>query len=174
MKKILVLFFILILVTGCGSSSESSNNSNKDSNVNNTNNSREKVIVVLEQNDFKCSGDICEKEYASNGWEYTHTINFSTYQYTFKTENTEYVNGIKQTNVLTDNYNWKTNYSKSEIYITGYYEALITGILDNNNEFSCSGGNEDSCYSRKTRILELKREFSDWLAQADVEVEDLT
>lgn len=158
MKKILILFFVLILVTGCGSKN---------------NNGRKKLINVFEQNGFECTSEICNREYTNNGWKYDYIIDFTTYQYTYRSGFVDEINGITQTSVLTDNYNWKTNYLKSELFTTGYYEALVTGILDGDNEFSCSGGDEESCYGRKTSMLELKRVFSDWLAQANIELEDI-
>lgn len=95
MKKYIILFLLVFLVTGCDSSSNNSNDSNKDSNVNDENNSQEKVEELLENNDFHCKDDICIKEYT------------------------------------------------------------------------------DSCYAFKTRMIELKQNFADLLALADVEIEDL-
>lgn len=158
MKKytIIVLLLISFFITGCD-----------------LNKNKGKLIAVLEKYSYVCSNNVCERIENDNECKYTRTINFSTFKFIDNMYCRQTVYSIQRTDDITVTYNWKTGILESEYVVQDNLTTNITAIVDEASSFSCSGGTTENCNNIKTAMLSKKKIFLEYLAEANVELENL-
>lgn len=150
MKKYILVFILLFLVSGCV-----------------FNNKKNNLIFVLENDGYDCVNDYCEKMFYENACKFIYGVNFNTKKYIKEME--------CDSGSIQIYYNWKIgNIEHYTKYLNSYdEEEIVYGNIDDNGDFNCSIVDDDECSQIKTNSIQVKNEFLDYISLADIELEDI-